>query len=34
MQIWHGTADTILFYPNFGEQEAVTGPSWRCASSG
>jgi poly(3-hydroxybutyrate) depolymerase len=20
MQIWHGTADTILFYPNYGEQ--------------
>jgi acetylxylan esterase len=20
MQLWHGTADTILFYPNFGEE--------------
>jgi hypothetical protein len=20
VQIWHGTADTILFYPNFGEE--------------
>lgn len=20
MQIWHGTADTILYYPNFGEE--------------
>ena len=20
MQIWHGTPDTILYYPNFGEE--------------
>jgi len=31
MQLWHGTADTILFYPNFGEEikqwTAVQGAS-------
>jgi acetylxylan esterase len=20
MQLWHGTADTVLYYPNFGEE--------------